>query len=284
MEETDIVRSLAALAQPHRLQVFRRLVVAGLAGLTPGDLAQAMGLPNATLSFHLKELVHAGLIHAERQGRHLIYRVDVAHMNGVLSYLTENCCQGAEPCLVTPSTDCACERPLMTPTPPPIHVLFLCTHNSARSILAEGLLNHLGQGRFKAHSAGSSPRPQQRPHPLAIETLQQAGIATEGLRSKSWDEFASPDAPHMDLIVTVCDSAAGEVCPVWPGHPATAHWGYADPSAGEGSEDEKRAAFRHTLHLMRLRIEGLIQLPAERLDRLTIGASARALAQNGGQA
>jgi ArsR family transcriptional regulator len=108
MEETDIVRSLSALAQPHRLQVFRRLVVAGLAGLTPGDLAHAMGLPNATLSFHLKELAHAGLIHAERQGRHLIYRVDVAHMNGVLSYLTENCCQGGEPCLVNTSTDCAC--------------------------------------------------------------------------------------------------------------------------------------------------------------------------------
>lgn len=108
MKETDIIQSLAALAQPHRLQVFRRLVVAGRNGLTPGDLALAMQLPNATLSFHLKELTRAGLIHAERQGRHLLYRVDFTHMNGVLTYLTENCCQGAEACVASPLNDCLC--------------------------------------------------------------------------------------------------------------------------------------------------------------------------------
>jgi arsenate reductase len=163
----------------------------------------------------------------------------------------------------------------------PIRVLFLCTHNSARSILAEALLNRLGQGRFEAYSAGSSPRPNQTPHPMAIETLVHAGLEAHGLRSKSWDEFAVPDAPHMDLIITVCDSAAGEVCPIWPGHPATAHWGYADPSAAEGGEDDKREAFRQTLHLMRGRIQSLVELPADRLDRLTIGSSARALAEQG---
>lgn len=169
----------------------------------------------------------------------------------------------------------------MSTQTPPIRVLFLCTHNSARSILAEALLNHLGQGRFEAYSAGSSPRPNQTPHPLAVQTLRHAGIEAPELRSKSWDEFAGSDAPHMDLIITVCDSAAGEVCPIWPGHPATAHWGYADPSAGEGSEEEKREAFRQTLHLMRGRIQSLVELPAERLDRLTIGSSARALAEQG---
>ena len=109
------------------------------------------------------------------------------------------------------------------------NILFLCTHNSARSILAEALLNHLDAQtptrRWQAWSAGSSPRPGQQPHPLALEVLQHAGIATEGLHSKSWDAFAAPGAPHMDLIITVCDSAAGEVCPIWPGHPASAHWG-----------------------------------------------------------
>lgn len=127
----------------------------------------------------------------------------------------------------------------MTESATPLNVLFLCTHNSARSILAEALLNAMGEGRFKAYSAGSSPRDNQQPNPLGLQVLQKAGIPTEGLRSKSWDEFAAPGAPHMDLIITVCDNAAGEVCPFWPGHPATAHWGYADPSEGNGSDEEK---------------------------------------------
>ena len=162
----------------------------------------------------------------------------------------------------------------------PLNVLFLCTHNSARSILAEALLNHLGGGRFRAYSAGSSPRPQQQPHPLALQTLAAAGVPTAGLSSKSWDVFATPDAPHMDLVITVCDSAAGEVCPCWPGQPATAHWGYADPSAGDGDEAHQREAFRQTLHLIRRRLEALIQLPPERLDRLVLAQTARELARS----
>jgi protein-tyrosine-phosphatase len=160
-----------------------------------------------------------------------------------------------------------------------LNVLFLCTHNSARSILAEALLNHMGQGRFIAYSAGSSPRAQQQPHPLALATLRHAGIATEGLHSKSWDVFAGLDAPHMDLVITVCDSAAGEVCPYWPGQPATAHWGYADPSAGDGSDDEKRAAFTQTLHQIRRRLELFTNLPLTSLGKLSIQNEARRLAQ-----
>ncbi len=162
----------------------------------------------------------------------------------------------------------------------PIHVVFLCTHNAARSILAEALLNHLGKGRFKAFSAGSTPRENQRPNPLAIETLQKAGIATEGLSSKSWDEFGKADAPRMDLVITVCDNAAGEVCPYWPGQPATAHWGYADPSAVEGGEDKQREAFRQTLHLMRKRLEVFVNLPVASLSRLSIEKTARDLAKD----
>jgi arsenate reductase (thioredoxin) len=166
----------------------------------------------------------------------------------------------------------------------PLNVLFLCTHNSARSILAEAALNHLGQvkgqQRFKGYSAGSSPRDNQQPNPLALRALGDAGISTEGLRSKSWDEFAQPDAPHMDLVITVCDNAAGEVCPFWPGHPATAHWGYADPSNAPGSEDDRLAAFKQTLLAIHRRLELLINLPLARLDRLLLEQQARELAKH----
>jgi protein-tyrosine-phosphatase len=135
-----------------------------------------------------------------------------------------------------------------------VNVLFLCTHNSARSILAEAALNHLGRGRFHAFSAGSSPRENQQPNPLALQVLREAGISTEGARSKSWDEFAAPGAPHMDLVITVCDNAAGEVCPIWPGHPARKQWGYPDPSEVQGTQEEMLQAFRETLAAIRQRL------------------------------
>lgn len=165
----------------------------------------------------------------------------------------------------------------MSDTPHPLNVLFLCTHNSARSILAEALLNDMGKGRFKAYSAGSSPRDNQQPNPLGLQVLQNAGISTEGLRSKSWDEFAAPGAPQMDLIITVCDNAAGEVCPIWPGHPATAHWGYADPSEGDAPEAQKLEAFRQTLHAIKRRLELLVNLPADKLDKARMQGTARDL-------
>ena len=161
----------------------------------------------------------------------------------------------------------------------PLNVLFLCTHNSARSILAEALLNHMGQGRFKAYSAGSSPREHQKPNPMAITTLEKAGISTEGLSSKSWDVFATPDAPHMDLVITVCDNAAGEVCPYWPGQPATAHWGSADPSEGTGTDEEKLEAFKQTLHLIKKRLDILTNLPLSSLGKMNLQHTARELAK-----
>lgn len=162
----------------------------------------------------------------------------------------------------------------------PLHVLFLCTHNSARSILAEAILNHIGQGRFKAYSAGSSPRENQQPNPLGLQVLEHAGISTKGLHSKSWDEFGKPDAPHMDLVITVCDDAAGEVCPYWPGQPATAHWGYADPSAGDGSEAQKHEAFRQTLLALHRRLSLLVSLPPEKLERAMLQGTARDLVRS----
>ena len=161
-----------------------------------------------------------------------------------------------------------------------MNILFLCTHNSARSILAEALLNHLGAGRFKAYSAGSSPRPNQQPNPMAITALTKAGIPTQGLSSKSWDVFAQANAPQMDLVITVCDNAAGEACPYWPGQPATAHWSYADPSEAPGDEAAKQAAFDHTLELIRQRVERFVQLPASSLTPGNLQKTARELAQS----
>ena len=147
-------------------------------------------------------------------------------------------------------------------------VLFVCTGNSARSILAEGLLNALGKGRFAAHSAGSHPK--DRPHLLALQTLADNRIPTDGFRSKSWDEFAAPGAPALDFVFTVCDQAAGEVCPHWPGQPMTAHWGLPDPAAVQGSEEQQRRAFFEAYVALRRRIELMLALPIESLDRLAL--------------
>lgn len=161
----------------------------------------------------------------------------------------------------------------------PVNVLFLCTHNSARSILAEALLNHIGRGRFKAFSAGSSPRANQQPNPLGLQVLQSAGVSIDGLYSKSWDEFGTMDAPRMDLVITVCDNAAGEVCPYWPGQPATAHWGYADPSVGDADDAHKLEAFRQTLLALKRRLELLVSLPASKLEKAMLQNTAREMAQ-----
>ncbi len=150
----------------------------------------------------------------------------------------------------------------------PFNVLFLCTGNSARSILAEVLLNQLGRGRFRAYSAGSHP--SGKVNPFSVEILKGGGLSTDGVRSKNWDEFARPGAPSMDIIITVCDSAAGEVCPIWPGKPITAHWGVADPAAVEGTDEQKRAAFREAATILRRRIELLVNLPMAKLEQLAI--------------
>lgn len=148
------------------------------------------------------------------------------------------------------------------------NVLFICTHNSARSILAEALLNHFGGGRFKGHSAGSFPSGMV--NPLALATLERLHVPVADARSKNWEEFAAPGAPALDFVFTVCDNAAGEVCPIWPGQPMSAHWGVPDPSTVEGSDDEVERAFRDTALILKRRIELLLSLPLHKLDTLAI--------------
>jgi arsenate reductase len=150
----------------------------------------------------------------------------------------------------------------------PYNVLFICTGNSARSILAEALMNHVGRGRFRAYSAGSHPTGVVNPR--ALQTLAAMGVPAPDARSKNWDEFARPGTPEMDFVLTVCDSAAGEVCPVWPGQPMTAHWGLPDPAAVAGSEDEKRLAFRDAAVTLKRRIDLMLSLPLATLDALAI--------------
>ncbi len=150
------------------------------------------------------------------------------------------------------------------------HVLFLCTGNSARSIMAEVLMNHLGAGTFRAFSAGSHPKGHV--HPLALETLRGMRLPVEGLRSKSWEEFARPRAPTLDFLFTVCDDAAAAVCPVWPGAPMTAHWGVEDPAAFVGTEDEQRKKFQEVAVILRRRIELFVNLPTSTLTRMTMQA------------
>lgn len=157
------------------------------------------------------------------------------------------------------------------------NVLFLCTGNSARSVMAETVLNSLGQGKFRAYSAGSHPTGTV--NPLALELLEGRNHDVSGLRSKDWLEFGSESAPVMDIVITVCDQAAGEVCPVWPGRPVTAHWGLPDPAAVEGSDAEKKLAFAGVYRELVARIETLVALPVERLDRLTLQSSLRELGQ-----
>ena len=156
------------------------------------------------------------------------------------------------------------------------NVLFLCTHNSARSVMAEALLNVIGGPRFKAFSAGSYP--SGKPNPFALEKVKSLGYPVETIRSKSWDEFALPNSPHMDIIITVCDNAAGETCPVWPGHPATAHWGFPDPSDTVGGDEAKREAFSKVFSAIRGRMQLLADLRDDQLEHLSLASELKRIA------
>jgi ArsR family transcriptional regulator, arsenate/arsenite/antimonite-responsive transcriptional repressor / arsenate reductase (thioredoxin) len=264
MENADAVIALAALAQDNRLDVFRLLVQAGPAGLPAGQVAAALDLAPNTLTFHFDRLRSAGLVTVRREGRSMIYAARFETMNALLAYLTENCCNGApESCRPAPCS------PGRASKPPPVtayNVLFLCTGNSARSIIAEAILDKLGAGKFRAFSAGSQPKGKVNPRTLQL--LEGLGYDISGFRSKSWDEFAKADGPAFDFVFTVCDNAAAEACPLWPGQPLTAHWGIPDPAAATGTEAEIALAFKDAYRMLHRRIGLFVSLPIRSLDRL----------------
>jgi len=267
MDKSTAIAVLGALAQDTRIEIFRHLAQTG--PQPAGQVGERFGLPLAKLSFPLTTLQQAGLLDCRREGRQLIYQARCDAIMNLMGYLTEHCCN--LPAMNPPTC-----HPLETLTQESAtmnqekvyNVLFLCTGNSARSILAEATMNHLGKGRFRAFSAGSFPAGQVNPFSLKLLELQ--GLPTHGLRSKSWNEFSTPDSPLLDFVFTVCDNAAGEVCPLWPGQPMTAHWGVADPAAAEGDDVQKMLAFRTALRELENRIKIFINLPIRSLDKIRL--------------
>lgn len=269
MRSDAAAKALQALGHEHRLAVFRLLVRHLPDGLTAGEIAAATGLTPSALSFHLGPLQAVGLVRSSRRGRQVIHVADSGAMHELMRFLAEDCCEGRpELCGVPPATGRTERSETAMTESARQNVLFLCTGNSARSIIAEAILSREGMGRFNAYSAGSHPRGEV--HPYAADLLRNLNHDIGRLRSKSWDEFAGPDAPKMNFVFTVCDDAANEVCPVWPGQPMTAHWGIPDPAAVEGSEAVKRQAFADAYRMMNNRISIFINLPLAALNRLQL--------------
>ena len=269
MELIHAMDTLHALSQETRLKIFRLLVKSGRDGLLAGDVARKVAAPQNTVSTHLALLSRAGLVHRTRKGREIIYAPQLSAIHDLVLFLTQGCCEG-RPELCGPLVD-DLTLPISGKRETGNHqynVLFLCTGNSARSILAEAILNRQGKGRFQAFSAGSYPAGTV--NPFAIKLLEQLDLSTSHLRSKNWDEFARPEAPVIDFIFTVCDNAAGEVCPIWPGQPMTAHWGVPDPAAVEGSDAQKALAFNEAYRQLETRIDRFVNLPLDTIDRLSL--------------
>lgn len=275
METLNAAELLAALGHESRLSVFRLLVEAGPDGLFPTAISEHLAMPPATLSFHLSHLSRVGLIRGQKESRFIRYSAEFSVMDDLIAFLTSNCCQGTACLPKSAVCDTTDKRRSSSPSiertdmdKRVFNVLFLCTGNSARSILAEAILNHVGKGRFHAFSAGSHPAGQV--NPFVLDLLHRQGLQTEGLRSKSWDEFASTEAPKLDFVFTVCDNAAGEVCPVWPGQPITAHWGIEDPAAVTGDDEAKASAVSKAFQLLNRRIVLFTNLPFEKLDAISL--------------
>lgn len=272
MNHDDAAHLFATLGHPDRLAVFRLLMRMAPNGARPTGIAQALGMKQNTLSHHLADLTAAGLTLVHRKGRSLIYSVDLARTEALIAYTALDVGR-ARPDLL---------RPLVQPPKGSVmrdtdfDVLFICTGNSARSIFAEALLRDLGRGKFQAYSGGT--RPGSALNPFVLEVLKRNGHDVSTLRAKHMSEFQAPGMPVMDFVFTVCDQAAAEECPPWPGQPITGHWGLPDPAKAEGTDAEKALIYAQTYAALRRRIAAFVELPFESLSRLALQSRVDALA------
>lgn len=270
LAEDAALAGLASLSQQTRLATLRRLLAAFPGSLPAGELARACGTPHNTMSTHLGVLMRAGLVEVERDGRTMNYRADISAFRRLLAFLTDDCC-GGRPELCG---DIASLIPKASPpanedvVSPAFNVLFLCTRNSARSILAEAILTRVGEGRFHAYSAGSDPA--DKPMPEVIERLRALGHDVAKLRSKSWHEFTGPNAPRMDFVIALCDSPQGQVCPDFGEKFVTAAWPLPDPADFRGSAIERTTLLNELYAMVRRRIEIFTSLPFASLDRMAL--------------
>ena len=274
MDEWEAVARFGSLGQPTRLAVLRSLLKVHPEGLNAGDIARMYEVPHNTMSAHLAVLSRAGLVLVERQGRVMNYRADLRGFRELVEFMARDCC-GGRPELCRDILDRYPAIPDVTEAPesfmtPAFNVLFLCTHNSARSIIAEALLEKIGRGRFRGYSAGAEPA--KRPLPEVLERLSVLGHDTSNLRCKSWDEFKGPDAPRMDFVIALCDAPSGQFCPDLSGQFVTAAWPLPDPAQFSGSATERTTLLNELYAMIRRRLEIFTSLPFTSLDRMALKA------------
>lgn len=270
MDFSDAAAGFAALSQETRLKLMRLLATMGATGMPAGELAVRLALPPSTLSFHLSALEQAGLLRSTRRGRQMIYAVRIIGLRELFSFLTETCCSGRpELCgdLARLLPEESMEDDVMTPA---FNVLFLCTHNSARSIMAEAILERVSRGKFRSYSAGSDPAAV--PMPEVIENLKMMGHDVAQLHSKSWNEFMRSDAPRMDFVIALCDTLDGQHCPDFGDKAVTGAWPLPDPAKFSGSPLERATLINELYGMIRRRLEIFISLPFATLDKMAIKA------------
>jgi ArsR family transcriptional regulator, arsenate/arsenite/antimonite-responsive transcriptional repressor / arsenate reductase (thioredoxin) len=263
MTEREVLDAFAALSQETRLRIFRLLLRSGSQGLPAGAIGEAVAASSSNLSFHLTHLERAGLIASRREARSIIYSANAARASRLGDFLREDFGSETAISVLAPAHPGEQSRSR--------NVLFLCSGNSARSIMAEAILRKDGGGRFTVFSAGS--RPRAAVDPMALEVLTAHGYPTMDLAPKDWLVFSEPGAPPIDIALTICDVTAGEPCPHWPGNPVSAHWGISDPASVDTSQSERRAAFIRAFRLLQKRIAAFLALPFDQLD--AIGLSER---------
>ena len=268
MEMIQAVTGFSALAQETRLELMRLLAARGASGMAAGELAAALGQAPSTLSFHLAALEQAQLVQSTRRGRHVIYAVRFFGLRSLFSFLTETCCGGRPDLCGDLARLLPDDPPEERPMAAAFNVLFLCTHNSARSQMAQAILENIGKGKFNAYSAGSAPA--RAPMAAVIAKLETLGHDVSHLKCKSWNDFTGSSAPQMDFVITLCDTLDGQDCPDVGANPITAAWPLPDPAKFKGTPAEQATMINELYGMIRRRLEIFVNLPHASLDRMSL--------------